>query len=479
MDAVEQALKKLKQLDGEVTSEIIKDLISDHASKRQEMIERYERYKASKHGTPILQRTFEDKKKINNKLNNDYFSDIIDTKVGYFSGEPVSYQIDKNKFADSEGSTGQQYDTAMDVLRNFKQRNNIPDLDAETSKMAAICGYGARLCYIDKDGYERVMNVDPWECVFITDMSINEPQYSMRYYKVAINQGDKQSERWRVEWYDDNSVKYFIQDSTGNYQPDQEEPERPHMFEEVPLMGFPNNEEHQGDGDKVLELIDGVDRTLSDVNSEIEQFRLAYMYFKGMDISPYTDEQGNTVDPLERAKKTGGFEIPEDGDIGFITKMLEDSIIENHLNRLDNNIYKFSKTPNFLDEAFAGSQSGEARKFKMLPFENKCIVTERKFSAALTQMFKVITSAWKKKGINIDYLDIYFEFTRNFPLDLLHEAEATEKLKGQISEKRRLSLLSFIEDPEQELEAMQEEMEGMIDLDNEPVEDEEAEDEEE
>ena len=469
-DYIETALELLQERDGEVTSEIIRDLIKEHAPERQRMVDLYERYKASKAGVPVLTRQFTDKKKINNKLNNDFFGEIIDTKVGYFAGEPITYSVDEE---------AEQQDIKQEVIDQFKRRNYLPDLDAETVKLAAVCGIAGRLAYIDREGMEKVMNVDPWECIFITDMSINEPQYSMRYYKVTVQTNEvvspqghrKQEERWRVEWYDDTYVYYFIEQKTGEFLLDPDEPPREHMFDYVPLIGFPNNEEHQGDAEKVLPLIDGYDRTMSDVNSEIEQFRLAYMYFKGVNLDPYEDEDGRVIDPVEKMRQTGGFEVPEDGEVGFITKELQDQIVENHLDRLEKLIYRFSQTPNFQDEAFAGSQSGIARKYKMLPFENKCITMERKFTAALQQMFKVVGSAWQKKGIPFDYSDMDFVFTRNFPQDMLHEAEVAEKLRGQVSEKTRLSQLSFVDDVDAEIKAMQEEM-SEVDLDA-PVEDEE------
>ena len=80
-------------------------------------------------------------------------------------------------------------------------------------------------------------------------------------------------------------------------------------------------------------------------------------------------------------------------------------------------------------------------------------------TASLRQMFKVITSAWAKKGIGIDYTDIWYQFKRNFPLDIQSEAQATALLRGHVSEQTRLSLLSFIDDPEYEIELMRKEAE--------------------
>ena len=450
MDYIEVALRELKRTAGEVQSEIISDLIDGHAPARNRMMNLYERYKATEQGVPVLTRTFEDKTKINNRLNNDFMSDIIDTKVGYFAGKPVSYLLDKE--ADN-------YEKKAETIASFTTRCSIEDLDAETAKMAAICGYGARLCYVNREGLEMVINVDPWEAIFIADMSINEPQYSMRYYKIWIKaEGSREwVERWRVEWYDDLYLTNFIEADDGGFRVDPDEPGGPHMFGDVPLFGIPNNEEMQGDAEKVLALIDGYDNALSDVNSEIEQFRLAYLAFYGIEV----DE-----DTLARAKKTGAFNFPDtDGKMEFVTKLLDDNIVEHHLDRMENNIMRFSKSVNFTDDQFAGTQSGVALRYKMLALESKCITAERKFAAALRKMFKILATAWRAKGIDIDYTDVFFEFKRNFPLNLLDEAETTAKLRGQVSEQTRLSLLSFVDDADYEKELMEQDMAGRVDLD--------------
>jgi SPP1 family phage portal protein len=159
------------------------------------------------------------------------------------------------------------------------------------------------------------------------------------------------------------------------------------------------------------------------------------------------------------AQKTGAFGLPADADVSFITKDVNDVVIENHLNRLEQNILRFAKHVNFGDEAFAGNQSGVALKFKLFGLDSKCQTTELKFKRALQQQWQCITSAWAQKGSRLDYLDIYAEFSRNFPLNLPEEAAATVALKGMVSEPTRLALLSFVDDPAFELSLMQQEAE--------------------
>ncbi len=433
-----EILLALAENEGRVTSKIIHDLIQAHAPRREEMLELYYRYLGAEEGVPVLTRKFADELKVNNKLANDFLGEIVNTKFGYFAGMPIAYNVDK----DADG-----FEQMTDTIAQFKARNNIEDLDAETAKNAAIYGIEGRLCYVDKEGDARVMQVPGWECIWVTDMSIAEPQYALRYYEIDVDGQPK----YRVEWYDDTTITYYIGDRHGGYKPDGEEP---HLFDEVPLVAFPNNAERQGDGEKVLTLIDGYDNTLSDVNSEIEQFRLAYMYARGVTVDDET---------IEQAKRTGCFEIPEDAEMGFITKTLDDGVVENHLNRVEQNILRFSNSVNFGDEAFAGNLSGVALKFKLFGLETKCIAAERKFASALRQMFRVLASGWAKRGVTIVPESLFFEFKRNFPLNLHDEAETTQVLKGLVSEQTRLSLLSFVDDAEYEQELMDAEM--TVDLD--------------
>ena len=424
----------------DLTTEIIRDLIHEDDEIRKRMIHLHERYKATAKGVPVFNRKFEDRNKINNRINADFFSEIIDTKTGYIAGIPVGYNLDNEAYASTE-----KYESHYEIMVRFLHDNSAADTDSEATKMAAICGYCGRLAYIEKGtGTERLMNVPPWEVKIIYDRSIHEPAYAMRYYTMH----DKASGRdlWVVEWYDDVYVTEYRENSKGHFKVYSQEP---HLFDYIPLWAIINNEERQGDCDKVLAAIDAVDRTLSDANSEIEQFRLAYMLMKGVE----PDEETMLL-----AKRTGAFGLPEGSEMSFLTKNMNDTMIENHLNRLQDYILRFSKSVDFSDEAFAGNQSGVAMKYKLQALENKCATFERKFTAALMYQFKVIASSWNKRGIDIDHRDIFYQFKRNLPFGWEVEADATAKLRGHVSEHTRLGMLSFVDDVEYEKRMMEQDM---------------------
>src|SRR5690606_35928635 len=94
MQTVDELIRGLRQIDEQVTDEILHDLIEEHAPVRKRMIDLYNRYKANEEGVPIFSREVPDYEKVNNRINNDFFSEIIDTKVGYMFGNPISYNVD-------------------------------------------------------------------------------------------------------------------------------------------------------------------------------------------------------------------------------------------------------------------------------------------------------------------------------------------------------------------------------------------------
>ena len=93
----------------------------------------------------------------------------------------------------------------------------------------------------------------------------------------------------------------------------------------------------------------------------------------------------------------------------------------------------------------------------MFGLESKCITAERKMTTALRRMFEILSTAWAKRNLIFDHMMMDFQFTRNFPLNLLDEAQTSQTLKGLVSDRTRLSLLTFVEDVDAELERLEEE----------------------
>jgi SPP1 family phage portal protein len=204
-----------------------------------------------------------------------------------------------------------------------------------------------------------------------------------------------------------------------------------------------------GDFEKVASLIDAYDILLSDVQDEVEEFRLAYLVAYGIEPSE---------EVMMQARQTGMFSVSEaGGKMEFLTKDLNGDVVEAHKATLKRNIYLFSKTVDMSDELFSGgSQSGESRKWKLLDLENKAITKERKYTRSLKEEVQCINSVWEKKGIHLDTQDIQFQFHRNLPMEKTNQIDAVVKLKDILSKKTLLQQLPFI-DVNEELARLEEE----------------------
>lgn len=427
-----------------IDEKIIANIIDEHAEMAVAALEKYGRYQQSKEDTPIMQREFEGEaaKKINNKLANDFFGEIVDTKVGYMFGHPVVAYYDR-KVANHE--------TVIDHIERFRKVNDLDDLNAEWCKKAAIAGYSSGLCYIDKEGQERVKQIEPWESIIISKTAITEPEYGINYYTTW-------DDKCRVDFYD-STHRITFEGSNFSAGALEEVERKTHMFSGCPLFGIPNNEEFQGDGDKVFSLIDAFDRSLSDMNNEVEQFRLAYMIFIGSEP---------TEELLEEMVKSGALYMPdaEDGaDIRWLTKDLSPEYIDSHLDRLEANITRFSRHVNFTDAAFSGDITGPAMRYKLFLLETKSKYFERKHEASMLYMFKIIGSAWGVKGITFDYTYLDMRYSRNIPVNILDEAQAAIMLGGITSKRTALGTLTIVPDIEEEMERIEEEKSDNIDLD--------------
>lgn len=431
-----------------VDTYIISKIIEKHLPNSIYNKKLYDRYTCVKEGVPIFGRhpRFEDTDAINNRINNDFFSEIVDFKTGYFAGVPIAYSYSNTQ--DAKDEIGESLrDEAHKAISDFITRNNMYDVDMETTKYASICGYSGRLLYLD-NGIERVMPIAPYEAAILSNTDISEPKYAVRYYTTTAIDG---TVYYKVAFYGPDSIKHY--EGTSYYGlTELVGKEERNMYDTCTLQGIANNKELVGDAEKVLELIDTYDRNISDASNDLESFSNAYMVIENLMLDD---------NDIERAQANGILQVNTgayNGKVYFLTKDMSDTYMSNQLARIEKNIYRFSKTPNLSDEAF-GTASGVALKFKLTGLEAKCGMFQAKMISAGVYMFKALANSLAKKTIKIEPLQVIMDFSRNFPLDLLSEAQAVGQLisTGVVSKRTAISQLSFVDDPDYELDLIEEE----------------------
>ena len=221
----------------------------------------------------------------------------------------------------------------------------------------------------------------------------------------------------------------------------------PHIYGRIPVTTMYNNEEQMSDLERVESLVNDYDKVLSDVSNEFEAFRNAYLMLKNMVVGK---------DSIQKLKDEGIIEVMENGDVKFITKQIQTEALENHLNRLEKNIYKFSQVPDLSDENFAGNLSGVAIRFKLFGLETKCIIKERKMEKAIKELVRVLSvPIHVNTGREVDVINLKVEFSRNVPNNLTEIVDTVTKLDGKVDKETLLSLLPFIDNPKEVLEKLE------------------------
>lgn len=440
-----------------ITPELLYDILQKHKPNSDYNKMLYKRYMAVSGGVPIFDRQpryEEEENPINNKVNNDFFGEIVDFKVGYFAGEPISYSYSDTDEAEEVTGGEKAIDEANKVLTDFTTRNNMFGVDMETTKYASIYGYSGRLFYIDREGNERVMPIHGYQTIILSDTDISEPEFAIRYYESKDIHG---AVVCTADFYDDKNITTY----RGSSWQDLEAVEtRPHLFDYCPLQGVANNKECLGDAEKVLALIDDYDKVVSDNSNEIEAFVHAMLL-----VNLNADDKVVT-----KAQKSGALIVPPVGTnasndpVKWVTKNINDAFTEHHLERVEDNIYRFSRTPNLGDESF-GSASGVSLKFKLHGLETKCATFEANVMNSAQYMWRVLCSAWAKRGIKVDPLQIVMEFHRNFPLDRLSEAQTAQAYIGAGLPKRWVfSQIAGIDDVDYIMELIETEKEDAMSL---------------
>lgn len=445
------------------SASFLNDLVDAHTRKIAPRYRKYQNLYEGKH--KILNKKPKDKNKPNNRLVNDFFGQTIDNTVGYFLGNPVILNYTEPKEekpavevepVDVGVDMEELEDTAVqDFIDYLMIDNDMEDVIIEWGKEAMIKGLSHLLIYQNEESKTKVMRLSPEDVILVyKNSNTKELQYAIRLYDIDTEDTDKTTHY--AEVYSVGKMELFksVETSTAPQRGNGREfasyefvDEKSIIYERIPIVTMYNNEEQMSDLEKIKTLVEDYDKVLSDVSDEFSVFRNAYLMLKNMIVGK---------DGKKQLKEEGIIEVMENGDVKFITKQIQTDALENHLNRLENNIYKFSQVPNLSDENFAGNLSGVAIRFKLFGLETKCIIKERKMEKALRDFVRVLAVPIRvSTGHEVDIVNLKVEFTRNVPNNLTELVDTVTKLNGTVDKETLLSLLPFIDNPKEVLEKLE------------------------
>ena len=379
----------------------------------------------------ILNRTFDDASKPNNKVVTNIPKYITQVRTGYFSSAPMSMD-----------SINESY---ISDVRTILDNNDFKHIFSQLDTYCSIYGHAFLVMYLDDNSEIRIRPQKPTEWIMVYDNSLEQkPKFAIRYY-CWLDDIDNQ-QMYDIELWTDKEIIVY----EGSPMTLQEVSRRDHYFGRLPVIEFMENESRHGAYEDVINLIDCYELMLSDTANTVSYFSDCYLILEGMD---QTDPE-----EIEQMKNNRILLIPEGTSASFLQKNINETYNENLIKRLQEQIFVVACTPLLSDSSFSSNSSGVAIQFKLYSMEKSIQNKENIFNAGFNKMFELIKTILNIRGATYTEEDkILLTFTRSLPLDLTSLADSISKLRGIVSNKTLMSQLDFVTDVKLEQEQMDKE----------------------
>lgn len=143
------------------------------------------------------------------------------------------------------------------------------------------------------------------------------------------------------------------------------------------------------------------------------------------------------------------------GDIGWVTKDINDTASENHKKTCIDLALMVSCVPNVTDQGFTDADNASALEKKFFPLDQILQQADKLFEKELLRMWEMITSRINlKKNTDYDFRDIEVILTRNLPQNNQEMVDNWLKLRGLLSDKTVIEHLPYDLNAENELAEM-------------------------
>lgn len=340
-----------------------------------------------------------------------------------------------------------------DVDEQLKDINRDNDADAHNSDLVldlSIYGRAYELLYRNQKDESRFTLVNPLESFVIYDDTVEaKPIAGVRYITNRFKDDVTQVFVYTAERIHTYTMAH---DGSLRYEEDKE-----HYFQGVPIIEYSNNRFRQGDYETVLSLIDLYDAAQSDIANYMQDLNDAMLVIVGdLDIDVESAKKQKEANLLMLQTEMNAEGRTSNASADYIYKKYDVAGTEAYKERLEQDIHKFTCTPEMNDSNFSGVQSGEAMKYKLFGLEQKRANKERLFKRSLRERYRLLNNILTTASEGgFDTNDIVITFTPNLPKSLKDEAKIFADLGGILSEETKLSILSIVENPQEEMERIE------------------------
>lgn len=366
------------------------------------------------------------------------------------------------------GVAGEETSKFLDVVERFNQQNDITAHNIELGKDQNNLGRAYEMLVRNNRDETKLYRLDVDEVFMVHDTTVAARVIgAVRYYqKINYGAGD---EGHVVELYSFDKIYTFEDVSLNESRLDAEPDVADHGFNGVPIVEYRSNRFKTSVFEQCISLIDAYDAAQSDTANYMTDFNDAILMIKGRPDNFGNNEKAHREFLEELLDANVLVLIPEKEisnnathtgpmEAGYLVKNYDVQGVEAYKDRLKEDIFTLASVPNLADENFAGTQSGEALKYKMYGLQqtrsDKEHFLSKGFRVRYHLLYNISEATHEYTG---ELPDLEFTYTPNLPKSFLDELTAFINAGGILSNKTKLQLLSFIDNVDDELKKIEEE----------------------
>lgn len=441
--------------------------VSEHKSMQLERLQELKRYYKGDNNIKYRSKKT-DETAADNRISSDFAKYITVFEQGYMLGNPVEYK--------NEDTVIQEHIDELSSRNNEKRHNTAIKKD--------LCVYGRAYELLTVAGDEnetwiRLFKL-PAEQTFVIydDTYERNSLMAINYYNINYG-GGKRKEIIKVYTADRvYSYEYSSINTDGMKYIDDEE----HHFNGVPVNEYSNNEDRLGSFESVLDNIDAYDLSQSELANFQQNSNDAILVIKGNQYTGADEDDflsDGSVNPNGKLGISIGYKkaqilILEDNpnengsnpDASYLVKQYDTVGAEAYKQRLVNDILRFTFTPDIQDAHFAGTQSGESMKYKLMASDNYREQQQDLFEAGLMRRLRLAANIWSIKGSEATSYEKINQtsiiFTPNIPQNASELVTIAKSLYGIVSDQTVFEVLNQVTgvDAKVELERLREQEPG-------------------
>jgi SPP1 family phage portal protein len=358
----------------------------------------------------------------NNRLVHNFVRKLVDQKVGYLLGLPLTVQ-----------TTNEEYQQLLNEIFDRSFMRLLKNLGKE----AINKGNAWLLVYYDQDGRLSFKRMPSEEIIPLwRDAAHTELDAVIRVYEVETFEGVTKRIVTKVEFWNREGIRRYILEND-LLIPDVEAGEfAPHVtleqgdgsvqgynWERVPFVCFKYNDEELPLVKFVKALVDDYDKHRSDNSNNLEDLPNSIYVLRNYDGTNLGEFRRNLS--IYRAVK-----VSDDGGVDTINLNINVEAHKTHIEQLRKDIYEFGRGVDTQSERFGGDKSGVALKFLYADLDMDCNIIETEFQASLEQL-RWFVDQHLANTTGKDYSNEQVDFIFNRDI-IINEAEVIANAKSSV-----------------------------------------------